>query len=382
MANRVNVAPEMLRWAVERSGRSAQELAKFPLAAWEAETTLPTMRQLEDFAKATYTPVGFMFLAEPPQEVLPIPDFRTFGSRPVRTPTPDLLDTIYACEGRQDWYRDFAEATGAEPVALVGSLSLATAVIEAADSLRDSLGFGLDRRVGFSTWSEALDGLRDHAEDAGVLVMTNGVVGNNTHRKLDPQEFRGFALADLLAPVVFVNGVDTKAAQIFTLSHELAHISLGESAVSRPDLAQLGDSDQTERWCNAVAGELLVPRASLEGAYDVGADLTSELDRLARFYKSSTLVVLRRLADCGLVASGGYARAYAAELDRVIGLMGERSSGGSFYNTTPVRVSKRFARALITDTMEGRTSHRDAFRLLGSKKFATFEALGARLEVT
>lgn len=382
MANRVSVAPEMLRWAVERSGRSDEELAKFPLAAWEAETAQPTMRQLEEFAKATYTPVGFMFLAAPPQEVLPIPDFRTFSSKRVRTLTPDLLDTIYACESRQDWYRDFAEATGAEPVAMVGSQSLDTAVIEAADGLRDTLGFGLDRRVDFSSWTEALDGLRDHAEDAGVLVMTNGVVGSNTHRKLDPEEFRGFALADPLAPVVFVNGADTKAAQIFTLAHELAHISLGESAVSRPDLAQLHDSDRTERWCNEVAGELLVPRASLERAFDAAADLASELDRLAKYYKSSTLVVLRRLGDCALVPAGGYAGAYAAELDRVIGLLGERSPGGSFYNTTPVRVSKRFARALITDTLEGRTSHRDAFRLLGSRKFSVFEALGARLGVT
>ncbi len=381
MASRVAVAPRMLRWAMERSGRPAEDLKKFPVAAWEAGTTQPTMRQLEDFAKATYTPVGFLFLTEPPREELPIPDFRTFGDRAVRTPTPNLLDTIYACEQRQAWYRDYAEASGGDPVDLVGSQSLDTPADEAAEVLRDKLGFGLDRRVGFSNWSQAFDGLREHAEDAGVLVMTNGVVGSNTHRPLNPDEFRGFALVDDLAPVVFVNGADTKAAQIFTLAHELCHLSLGESAVSRPDLGQLDDSNRSERWCNEVAAELLVPLSSIKDAYQPIADLAPELDRLAKFYKVSTLVLLRRIADAGLMDRERYRSAYAEELQRVLELAGERTSGGSFYNTTPVRVSKRFARALISDTLEGRTSHRDAFRLLGSKKFSAFEELGHRLGV-
>lgn len=381
MANRVAVAPQMLRWARERSGRSPDELKKFPVEAWESGDRQPTMKQLEDFAKATYTPVGFLFLAEPPHEELPIPDFRTFGDKPVRTPTPDLLDTIYACEQRQAWYRDYAETNRAEPVELVASQSLEAPVERAADALRDELGFALDRRVEFSNWTYAFDGLREHAENAGVLVMTNGVVGSNTHRPLNPDEFRGFALVDELAPVVFINGADTKAAQIFSLAHELAHLALGESAVSRPDLAQLEEGNPSERWCNGVAADLLVPLASIRDAYQPDADLTAELDRLAKFYKVSTLVVLRRIADAGLMDRARYRSAYANELRRVLELAGARTVGGNFYNTTPVRVSKRFARALISDTLEGRTSHRDAFRLLGSKKYSAFEELGHRLGV-
>ena len=384
MADRIDVSPYVLRWARERSGRSLSDLKRFPVEAWEAQTAQPTMRQLEDYAKATRTPVGLLFLREAPQaEKVPIPDFRTFGSGPkVRTPTPDLLDTIYACQQRQDWYRDFAEVNGADPVPLVGSLNVDGPAGGAAARLRDILGFGLDRRVEFSNWSEALTGLRDHAEEAGVMVMISGIVGANTTRVLNPQEFRGFALAHELAPVVFVNGADTKAAQIFTLAHELAHISLGESAVSKPDLGDLGVQDQTERWCNEVAAELLVPEQSIREAFQPDQDLTGELDRLARFYRVSTLVVLRRLVDVGLMSQSAYHSAYPAELERVIALAGESGgSGGSFYTTTPVRVSKRFARALIADTMEGRTSHRDAYRLLGSKKHATFEELGRGLGV-
>jgi Zn-dependent peptidase ImmA (M78 family)/transcriptional regulator with XRE-family HTH domain len=382
-ANRVSVARGMLQWARQRSGRSAEDLiSRFPkLADWEAGGLSPTMRQLEEYAQATHTPIGYLFLPAPPDESLPIPDFRTFGDRPVPTPTPDLLDTIYACEQRQEWYRGYAEARGVESVAVVGSLRLDTDIVEAAAQLRDMLGFALARRVEFPTWTAALDGLREHAEDAGVLVMINGVVGSNTHRKLNPDEFRGFALVDELAPLVFINGADTKAAQIFTLAHELAHVALGGSAISRPDLGSLDETGETERWCNRVASELLVPVHSLTQEYVPNADISAELARLAKYYKVSTLVVLRRIYDAELIDRPTYRSVYEAELNRILAFVGEGSSGGNFYNTQPVRVSKRFARALIADTLEGGTLHRDAFRLLGFKKLSTFEELGQRLGV-
>jgi Zn-dependent peptidase ImmA (M78 family) len=263
----------------------------------------------------------------------------------------------------------------------VGSLSLDVDVNDAAAQLRGALGFDLARRVEFSTWTAALSGLREHAEEAGILVMISGIVGTNTHRKLNPDEFRGFALVDELAPLVFINGADTKAAQIFTLAHELAHIALGESAISRPDLGEIDESRESERWCNRVAAELLVPIASLRQEYSPNSQLTTELERLAKYYKVSTLVVLRRIFDAELITRTAYRSAYEAELNRIMDLAGASGSGGNFYNTQPTRVSRRFARALIADTLEGRTLHRDAFRLLGFKKFSTFEELSHRLGV-
>ena len=92
---------------------------------------------------------------------------------------------------------------------------------------------------------DALRRLRNQFDAAGVLVCFNGVVGNNTRRKLDPKEFQGFALADEYAPLVFVNSADFKAAQIFTLAHELAHLFVAESGVSTFQVLQ-PDSDDTE----------------------------------------------------------------------------------------------------------------------------------------
>lgn len=383
MVDRISVAPEMLVWARKRSGRQTSDFIKrFPkLTQWESGELAPTMRQLEDFARAAHTPVGFLFLPEPPVEKVPLPDFRTFGDEEMLTPSPDLLDTVYSCELRQDWYRAFAEDRGYEEVELVGSHTVDDDADEAAAELRDLLGFGLARRVDFRTWSETLDGLREHAEAVGVLVMINGVVGSDTHRRLNPKEFRGFAIADELAPVVFINGADTKAAQIFTLAHELAHLALGGSALSRPDLAEMDMGSGVEAWCNRVAAELLVPLRSIAEEYVPSPDLTIELDRLSKFYKVSTLVVLRRIYDARLMGWDVYRPAYQAELERVLEIAASRGSGGNFYSTEPIRVSRTFARALITDTAEGRTLHRDAFRLLGFKKVSTFEELSHRLGI-
>jgi Zn-dependent peptidase ImmA (M78 family) len=369
-------------WARERARLDLEDLApRFPkLVEWEEGAVSPTLKQLESFATATRTPIGYLLLAEPPDEPLPVPDFRTMGGEPLPRPSPDLLDTIFLCQQRQEWYRDFALATGEDPVPFVGALSTATPVDEAATTMRDTLDFGVERRG--STWTDALRLLIEEAEEAGVLVMVNGVVGNNTRRKLDPDEFRGFTLVDALAPVVFVNGRDTKAAQIFTLAHELAHLWVGQSALSDAvvDIAALPDAG-VERWCNGVAAEFLVPLDAIRAGFRPQDPLVDELQRLARRFKVSTLVILRRVFEADGLTWNAYRDAYDEELNRVREYMEapRTSTGGDFYNTQPVRASKRFTRALIGSTLEGHTLYRDALQMLGVRRASTFDELVSRV---
>ncbi len=375
---RVEVKPELLRWARERSRIEPDALAeRFPrLAAWEEGEALPTLKQLEDFARATHAPIGFLFLQEPPVEHMPIPDFRTVAGIHMERPSPDLLDTIYLCEQRQEWYREFARAIGERPLPFAGSEAVTSDVVATADKIRRLLGFDLEERRRIPTWTDALRRFIELADNAGVLVMVSGVVGSNNRRKLDPDEFRGFALADPLAPLVFINGSDTKAAQMFTLAHELAHIWLGQSAVSDAQPTAMPDN-RVERWCNEVAAELLVPLATMQSEYDPAADLAAEMQRLARHFKVSTLVILRRMFDAGGLTRQQLRDAYAAEVRRLLAM--PAGSGGNFYLTLGARASKRFARALVVSTLEGRSSFTEALRLLGFKKMSTFRELGQNL---
>ncbi len=259
----------------------------------------------------------------------------------------------------------------------IGSLELSTRPGDAARKITSALSFEVEHRG--ANWSEAFTKLRQRAEEAGVLVMVSGIVGSNTHRKLNPQEFRGFALADEYAPLVFVNGSDTRAAQIFTLAHELAHIWIGERALDDVDLGKRY-TNTLERWCNRVAAELLVPMQALRAEFNPDVELTAELQRLAHKFKSSGLVMLRRIHEANYLTWDEYRKAYQAEYERAM----ERVSGagGNFYNTQPGRVSKTFAQAVIASTLEGHTSYTDAFQMLGFKKTTTLYELADRLGVT
>ena len=378
---RVDINPATLRWAYERARIDPVVLAdRFKqLPAWESGEKKPTLKQLEAFAKATHTAIGYYFGGGPPDEPVPISDFRTIASTPIGNPSGDLLDTVYLCQNRQYWYEEFMRLEGEPPLPFVGSAAVADPVVETAASIRRTLGFDLEERRLLGTWTEALRRFIAQADDAGVLVMVSGVVGSNNHRKLDPLEFRGFALADPLAPVVFVNGADTKAAQMFTLAHELAHIWLGETALSDSEARQV-PAHRVERWCNQVAAELLVPLAILREEHRSDTDLRSELDRLAKRFKVSTLVVLRRIRDAGFLDFDSCRAAYESELAR-LQESARGGGGGDFYLTLGARVSKRFARAIVVSTLEGHSSFKNAFYLLGFKKLRTFHKLAENLGI-
>lgn len=325
---------------------------------------------------------------------LPIPDRRP---APAARPSEDVRDVLVQCIERQEWYREHVRATGEPDVDVVGTLDVSTDVTSGAQQLRDVLAFDVAQRRG--SWTDASRRLAASAEDAGVLVMVSGVVGSSSRRKLDPTELSGFALADPSAPVVFVNGAAPRPLHLFALAHGLAHVWLGESALftadARPpddDGDSRGHGDGVERWCNEVAAEVVVPRANLEERFTPGELLADALQRLGRAFKVSAPVLVRRLHDAGLlhelagVDGADHRTLYDAELDRLVAEAEAKRAvsgggGGNFYNTQPVRVSKRFARTIIASTAQGRTPEPVALRMLGFSKPSTLKELGRRLGV-
>ena len=387
--SRVTIQPNLLTWARERAGLSLDALAnKFPkIAEWEAGELKPTLKQIENFSKSVHVPIGYLFLPEPPRESLPIPDFRTVSDRSITRLNVNLLDTIYLCQERQAWYRDYARLHRFTPIDFIGKAKLSDAPTEAAKAISTRLNFSMDERGRLSDWAEALRQLMAKAEGLGILVMASSIVGGNTHRKLEVSEFRGFALIDSLAPLIFINAADSKAAQMFTLVHELAHLWLGESGVSDTEAGKASDlpgrqtEQEIESWCNAVAAELLMPMQATREAYRPNAPLTDEIQRLAKRFKVSTLVVLRRLFDAGFLDKTIFWQNYRQESERIASLDHGGSSGGNFYRTFEVRNGKRFARTVIASTLEGQTLFQDAFRMLRVKNSATFYRAAQELGV-
>jgi Zn-dependent peptidase ImmA (M78 family) len=268
---------------------------------------------------------------------------------------------------RQEWMREYLAGLGAEPLEFIGSATDRTSALTVARAIREMLGLVDGWAQEHATWEAALIGLRRAIETAGVLVTVNGVVGNNNRRKLDPGEFRGFVLCDRLAPLIFVNGADFKSAQMFTLAHELAHLWLGKDGIFNLPELQPGHSE-TERHCNAIAAEVLMPEEELLRYWPAASRSESPVKSVARNFKMSPLVASRRMLDAGLISRDAYFR-FLREHEKVEARKAARakarSGGGDFYLTQENRVGRRCGRAVAHAAREGTLLMRDAYRLTG-----------------
>jgi Zn-dependent peptidase ImmA (M78 family) len=364
---RVAVSTSIWTWALSRAEDAERIKRAFPdLLEWQSGKRQPTIRQLEKFAKATATPFGFFFLQNPPldEQFLPLPDFRTVSDGRVHKASTNLLETIRVMERRQTWMREYLRKQGHEKLSFVGSADANASPEEVAEQIRFKLRLSSGWAATAPNWTEALSFLRTAIESAGILVFISSIVGNNTHRKLDPKEFRGFVMVDDYAPVVFVNSGDAKAAQMFTLAHELAHVWVGANAVF--DLRDLQPAaNDIEQACNLIAAEFLLPAASLRATWNSVQNRVDRFDVLARQFKISQIVVARRALDLGLISRNHFfefLNAYYAEAEQRSN-SGQDEGGGDFYKTQNVRIGKRFASIVIRAAKEGGLLYRDAYKL-------------------
>lgn len=367
----LQLEPAVLRWARERAELELGELAtrlKVPtrdIEEWEGSGRI-AFKKAEALAKKTHTPVGYLYLSEPPRERLPIADFRTrSGSTPPR-PSPDLLETVYQMQLRQAWMREEMISLGIPPLPFIGAFPVDSSPAEVAAAMGDALQMEEGWASADGTWTDALRTLRDHIAEAGILVFFNGVVGNNVHRKLQAEEFQGFAMVDDYAPLIFVNNADFKTAQIFTLAHELAHVFVGESGISKFEALSPADH-AIEQACNRIAAEFLVPSDQLRNAWGKARQSHDPHQHLARHFKVSTVVAARRALDAGLVTREAFFRYYEENKAKHWGgaKSADGSSGGDFWNTQRWRLGTGFAAAVSRAVVEGRLSYTEGYTLTG-----------------
>ncbi len=328
--NRAYINPALLTWARQRAGLTPEQAARRvgvaagKLAAWETGESRPTLRQAETLAQKLYVPFGYLYLSQIPPMDLDLPDLRTADGRPVSNPSPEFEEVLNNALAKQEWFKEYRQEEGAAPLPFIGRFSRNNSFKEVASDLADTMQVAEKIRPAADQGETFLQSLINQAEQIGVLVLRSSIVGENTHRPLKVAEFRGFALSDPLAPLIFLNGSDARAAQSFTLMHELAHLWLGESGVSNLDYRQDGveQSNPVERFCYRVAAAALAPDWDKFRHYDDAAP------------------------------PGGKDR---------------RPVSGNPNRDLMARNSPTFTSALVAAVLQGRTTEREAARLLNLK---------------
>ena len=347
----VAVEAQILTKVIERAGGKEKLRKRFKaIDKWLRGEKHPTIRQLEELSRLSGIPFGYIIighLSEPFDE-LKMPFFRKGEGAP---PSVELVKLVRKNQLRVDFCSEYLRELGHEPVDFVGSLSTDTCPEDAAKLIREILELDIEWVKSFTTRKEALGFLRKKLEYKGVFVFMNSQLEDNTKAKLDPREFKGFAIADRYAPTIFVNTNTYISTQIFTLVHEFVHVLLGESAISQLSEEEFVNPEaEVERFCNRVAAAFLVPEEELAGSvldYKTLCQLSQDL-------KISLLVILIRAYEKGLLKEQKFNELYSIYQTEFLKWLEneEKAEQGqgfpSWYTLKMNRLGKRFLKLAIT----------------------------------
>lgn len=364
MATRVeNINSEIINWAITRAGNSLEEfyMDNPDVLEWVEGKKKPTLKQLENFTHKVHVPFGYMFMSEPPEEEIPIPFFRTAGA-PRDKVSLNVYHTIQITKERQNWLTNYLQESGYPDLDFVGKFDENSNYKEIANDIRNTLGLSINWASKLNNWEQTLDYLTMQIEEIGVIINFNGIVGNNTRRKIPVEECRGFVLVNKKAPFLFVNSADAKAAQMFTLIHEIAHIWLGESA-GFDNNQMLPANDPIELLCDQVAAEFLVPETFFREKWKDNQNIKY----LSRVFKVSPIVIARRALDLNLWSKARFFAFYNKYIAEFKNKKESQNSGGNFYATAKKRISLRFASYVNNAVNDNSLLYRDAYKLTSLK---------------
>jgi Zn-dependent peptidase ImmA (M78 family) len=363
MKTEVTINPTLLTWAITRAGLDMEQfLDNNPsIQKWIEEVKKPTVKQLEAFANKVHIPFGYLFLQEPPKESIPFPFFRAANTNTDKV-SLNVFDTIQILQRRQDWITDYLIENEQEPLNFVGKFNENDSCEAIVEDIRKTLDLKANWACDFATFEDSLSFITHRIEEIGVFINFNGVVENNTHRPINVDECRGFVLVNPYAPFMFVNAVDAKAAQLFTIIHELAHVWLGESA-GFDNQNLLPANNPIEKLCDAVAAEFLVPATHLINLWQN----KPSIDYARRYFKVSLIVIARRAMDLGLITKAEFFTFYNGYIESFRNKKENQGSGGDFYATARKRVSVSFATYVNQAVNQNKLLHRDAYKITGLK---------------
>lgn len=371
----VNIQPAIISWALsqtseEKLGTKLVDNIKH----WLDGTKSPTFNQIEDFSKKSHIPLGYFFLQTPPIEQISLLEYRTLDSIQLTNPSRNLIDIIHDMEAVQEWMVNYRKEWNYDTISIVGSLKGITDISVIADTIRKDLGLNIEWYKDCGNPSEAFNKVRGLLEECGIVVMMNGIVGKNTHRALDVNEFRAFAMVNEWAPLIFINGADSAGGRLFSLFHELVHLWIGENDLYNDTKYSANGIKPIEVTCNAVAGALMVPKTVFLEKWNnnTNDDIHEKIKELARMFRCSSSVIARRALDNKKIDQNVYNMVIEDAIEAYIQTKQEKSSGGDYYRVARSKLDGVFVRALCESVNSGRTSFTEAYRLTNttSKTFS------------
>ncbi|HJC50625.1 MAG TPA: ImmA/IrrE family metallo-endopeptidase [Candidatus Anaerostipes avistercoris] len=378
---KVKLTPQVLDWVRTKMllENNVDTYVLERLKMWKTGKKIPTFHQIQEVSRKTHIPFGYFFLEVPPEEECEILKYRTVDRRGVREPSRNLRDVIDMMADIQEWMAEYQENSGQEPVPFVGCDQKEKDPDIIAGHIREDLKLKKDWMENYSQASEAFGLIRSQLEEKGILVMMSGIVGNQTRRKLNVEEFRAFTLIDPYAPLIFINGCDSENGKLFSVLHETAHIWRGNNSFYNEEPWYEEGIKETEVICNAVAAEILTPEEIfLKKWQECRTNTTDRAGILSKYFNCSQFVIIRRASDLGLISAEKY-----HELTKTMKQQYQRwrddrkmekNAGGNYYSTMKSRMDRRFILALDQSTREGRTQYTEAFRMTGTNR-TTFERL-------
>jgi Zn-dependent peptidase ImmA (M78 family)/transcriptional regulator with XRE-family HTH domain len=378
----VDITPEVAAWARISAGLSEEEAAekigrpKEEIAAWESGKRKPSMAQIRKACEVYKRPLAAFFLPKAPQDFAVLRDFRRLPADMPREYSTNLRFLVRQTRTRQEWLSDFLQSEHHPPLDFIGSARSSDDPVKLAVRIRETIGVTPGEIRDCRTREDALDLWMSRSEANGIFVFR---AGNLRWEKIEVMEARGFALSDSYAPFIFLNAQDAKAAQVFTLAHELVHLWLNESGVSnlRTAARPTTEIDVIEVFCNRVAAEILVPQNAFQERWkrgDPDKTLDMRIQSESTYFKVSDWVIARRLLDWGQISRSkydeltqGYDKQWQETRARDRERHGEAEGGPSFYRLKLMNDGNAFSRVVLSAYEGGGVSGRDASYLLGIK---------------
>lgn len=367
------IQPEVLRWARESLGLSTEDVAhslkrdSAEIEEWESGSSAPTYAQLEKLAYTIYKrPLAVFFLPEPPQEPRVEQQFRTLPDFELDRLAADTRYQLRMGHAFRLSLMELNDGVNSSRRKIFRDLhiTIAANVRQAAASIREYLGVSVADQSSWRSSEDALKKWRNLIEEVGVFVFKHA---------FKQEDISGFCLAHDEFPIIYLNNSTSKTRQTFTLFHELAHVLLSISAISKMDEAHLDHlpkrEEQIERFCNGLATEILVPSGDFGGQIAGTTQFDDvALESLADRYWVSREVVLRRLLDRGLVTATFY-RTKVAQWKEQAGKRKEETKeepkGGSYYLNQATYLGDQYLRLVFGKHYDGKLSLEEVADYLG-----------------